>query len=542
MTGWLRNESAFFYFFLKVKSVCLRSSYLSSKLTRMKKTTQLVALVVILCSVLTISCSKINDGNKNGKGPKIEFYALINTNTLAKFDASKPENAISSVSISGMQSAETMLAIDFRPATGQLYGVGSSSRIYVINTTTGEARAIGTGAFSPALAGDVAAFDFNPTVDRIRLISTGGQNLRLNPETGTVAFTDGSLNIGGTANANISSAAYTENKAGASTTVLFDIDVNNDILYKQDPPNAGGLMAVGNLGIDLSGTGEFDIAAAENIGLAVYNSGSTPSVFTIDLSTGKATNVGMLGGATSVRGIAIPTLPVAYAVQNGNTLLILNPDAPVAVSKSITGTAMGETIVGIDFRPANGQLYALGSQSNLYTINTSNGAAAKVGTQFSTLLTGTDFGFDFNPTVDRIRVVSNLGLNLRVHPVTGLVAFVDGSLTEGASVGGAAYTNNFAGATTTVLFDIDPVADKLYKQDPPNNGTLVAIGDLGLNATAVGGFDIGGTSGNAWAVLTVDGKTRLHKINLSNGSASPSPANFEFTGGAITAFAIGLGF
>ena len=193
-------------FFWKIKSARLPSSYLSSKLTRMKKTTQLVALVVILCSVLMISCSKINDGNKNGKGPKIEFYALINTNTLAKFDASKPETAISSVSISGMQSAETMLAIDFRPATGQLYGVGSSSRLYVINTASGEARAIGTGAFTPALAGDVAAFDFNPTVDRIRLLSTGGQNLRLNPETGTVAFTDGSLNIGGTANANISSA------------------------------------------------------------------------------------------------------------------------------------------------------------------------------------------------------------------------------------------------------------------------------------------------------------------------------------------------
>ncbi|MEJ8842452.1 DUF4394 domain-containing protein [Lacibacter sp. H375] len=508
----------------------------------MKKTTQLVGLIVMLCSVLVMSCSKINDGNKNGKGPKLEFFALINSNTLAKYDASKPENAISSVSITGMQSAETMLAIDFRPATGQLYGVGSSSRIYVINTTTGEARAIGTTSFSPALAGDVAAFDFNPTVDRIRLISTGGQNLRLNPETGAVAATDGAINIGGTANANISAAAYIENKAGASTTVLFDIDVNNDILYKQDPPNAGGLVAVGNLGIDLSGTGEFDIAASNNIALAVYNSGSTPSVFTIDLTTGKAENVGMLGGAASVRGIAIPTLTVAYAVQNGTTLLIMNPDEPVVVSKPITGTATGETIVGLDFRPANGQLYALGSQSNLYTINTSSGAAAKVGVQFTTLLTGTDFGFDFNPTVDRIRVVSNSGLNLRLHPVTGLVAAVDLNLTEGSSVGAAAYTNNFAGATTTVLFDIDVTVDKLYKQDPPNNGTLVAIGDLGLNATSIGGFDIGGTSGNAWAVLTVDGKTRIHKINLSNGSASPSPANFEFSGGAITAFTIGLGF
>ena len=509
----------------------------------MKKTTHIVALVAMLCSIFSVSCSKVNDGNQNGKGPKLEFFALINSNTLAKYDASKPDKIISRVSITGMQSAETMLAIDFRPATGQLYGVGSSSRIYVINTTSGEARVIGSGSFTPALAGDIAAFDFNPTVDRIRLISTGGQNLRLNPETGTVVANDGAINIGGTINTSVSSAAYTENKAGASTTVLFDIDVTNDILYKQSSPNTGGIEAVGNLGIDLSGTGEFDIAASDNIALAVYNSGSTASVFTVDLSSGKAENVGMLGGATTVRGIAIPTHPVAYAVLNGSTLLILNPDVPVAVSKTITGTISGETIVGLDFRPANGQLYALGSSSRLYTINASSGAAVQVGTTvFATLLTGTEFGFDFNPTVDRIRVVSNLGLNLRLHPVTGLVAAVDLDLTEGAAVTGAAYTNNFAGATTTVLFDIDPSVDKLYKQDPPNNGTLVAIGDLGLNATAVGGFDIAGTSGNAWAVLTVDGKTRLHKINLSNGSASPSPANFEFTGGAITAFTIGLGF
>lgn len=508
----------------------------------MKMTIKPIALIAVLCTLLSVSCSKINDGNKNGKGPKLEFYALINANTLAKYDASKPDKMLSGMSITGMQAGETMLAIDFRPATGQLYGVGSSSRLYVINTNTGNARAIGSGSFTPALAGDVAAFDFNPTVDRIRLISSGGQNLRLNPETGTVVAVDGALNIGGVMNGNVSSAAYTENKAGATTTVLFDIDVNNDILYKQDPPNAGGLVAVGNLGIDLSGTGEFDISASENIALAVYNAGATPSVFTIDLSTGKAMNVGALAGASSVRGIAIPTHPVAYAVVNGSTLLILNPDSPTGmVSKPITGTVTGEMIVGIDFRPSNGQLYALGNSSRIYTINTANGMATMVGAQFTTLLKGTDFGFDFNPLVDRIRIVSNLGLNLRLHPETAAVT-VDLDLTENASVGGAAYTNNFTGTTSTTLFDIDVMADQLLKQDPPNNGTLVAVGSLGLNATAIGGFDIGGTSNNAWAVLTADGKTRIHKINLMNGAASPSPANFEFTGGSITGFAIGLGF
>ncbi len=511
----------------------------------MKLKTSYSFLLSALC-LIAISCGKVKDDAKNNpKGPKIEFFALASTNMLVKYDAMKPGTPISNVMISGLQSAETMLAIDFRPATGQLYGVGSSSRIYVINTTSGEARAIGTGAFSPALAGNVAAFDFNPTVDRIRLISTGGQNLRLNPETGTVVATDGMINIGGTVNGNITGAAYTENKAGAATTVLFDLDVQNDILYKQDPPNAGGLVAVGSLGINLTGSGEFDIDASSNTGLAVYNDeAGKPSVFTIDLMTGKAVNVGALGGGvSSVTGIAIQTNPVAFAVQNGTSLLIFNPEAPEPVSKPITGTMSGELIVGLDFRPANGQLYALGNSSRLYTINTSNGAATAVGVQFSSLLTGTEFGFDFNPTVDRIRIISNTGLNIRANPITGAIAAIDLNINpEPAMVSASAYTNNFAGATTTVLFNIDASTDKLYKQDPPNAGTLVEIGPLGLNAQTASGFDIGGTSNNAWAVLTVDGKTRIHKINLSNGSASPAPGNFEFSGGAITAFTIGLGF
>lgn len=500
--------------------------------------------LLFLSSLIIISCKKTKDDQNNPKGPDIEFYALANTNLLVKYNAKDPGTSISSIMITGLQSSETMLAIDFRPATGQLYGVGSSSRIYVINTTSGAARAIGTTAFTPALAGSVAAFDFNPTVDRIRLISTGGQNLRLNPETGTVAATDGIINIAGTNSATVTGAAYTENKAGAATTVLFDIDVQTDILYKQDPPNAGTLVSVGNLGVNLSGTGEFDIDAASNTGLAVYNNMSgKPCIFTIDLMNGKAVNVGELSGITSVSGIAIPTKPVAFAVQDGTTLLIFNPEAPEPVSKPITGVKSGEQIVGLDFRPANGQLYALGSSSTIYIINSSSGLATAVGAAFSTLITGTEFGFDFNPTVDRIRIVSNTGLNIRANPLTGEIAATDLPINPNTvAVSAAAYTNNFAGATTTVLFDIDATTDKLYKQDPPNAGTLVEVGVLGVNVQTASGFDIGGTSNNAWAILKVDGKTRIYRVNLSTGAVTVSPGTYEFTAGSITAFAIGLGF
>jgi hypothetical protein len=74
-----------------------------------------------------------------------------------------------------------------------------------------------------------ASVDFNPTVDRIRLVTDSGQNLRLHPELGTVVATDGVINGG--ANAKIGAIAYTNSMAGASTTVLYDIDFDQDKLY-----------------------------------------------------------------------------------------------------------------------------------------------------------------------------------------------------------------------------------------------------------------------------------------------------------------------
>jgi hypothetical protein len=61
---------------------------------------------------------------------------------------------------------------------------------------------------------------------------------------------------------------------------------------------------------------------------------------------------------------------------------------------------------------------------------------------------------------------------------------------------GAAYTNNFAGATTMFVIDSDGC---FISSRSPNNGTLVSIGNLGVNVDADSGFDIGGTSTTAFA-------------------------------------------
>lgn len=503
------------------------------------KITTLIVLCATLITISVTSCKKDNEmiPDQLVAGPDINLYALTSDNKLLQLNARTPGTIISQINISGLQTSEQIVGIDFRPATGQLYGLGNSSRIYVIDPKTGVSRAINSAPFTPALTGTSFGFDFNPTVDRIRLVSSNGQNLRLNPETGTVAATD--LSIAGVTGAKIGSVAYTQNRAGASTTVLFDIDATTNKLYKQDPPNDGKLVEVGNLGYDIDETGGFDIGPDGTTSLAAMTSGGKSSLYTLDINTGKAAKIGDF--MQQIIGLAIPTEPVAYAISLTNELLIFNPASttPTLTAKSITGIQPGESILGLDMRPLNGQLFALGSSSRIYAINASSGAASMVGTgPLATLLSGTQFGFDFNPTVDRIRIVSNTGQNFRVNPADAAL-IVDGAISLAtATISGAAYTNNFAGTTTTVLYDIDSMTDRLYKQDPPNNGTLVDVGALGINVENTNGFDIGGTSGIAYGIFTVGTVQRLYTINLTTGAATPGATITT----SVRAFALGLGF
>jgi len=495
-----------------------------------------VITIAIALSILLAGCKK--DEIPDVFKPDLVFYGLGSSNQLIKLNAKSSQTPLATINITGLTGEENIIAIDFRPATGQLYGLGKNSRIYIINHETGGATALGAGSFTPALSGSIAGFDFNPTVDRIRVVTASGQNFRLNPETGTVAATDSSINPGSPM---IGAVAYNNNTAGSTTTTLFDIDLASNKLFKQDPPNAGKLIEIGSLMITADATTDagFDISPDNKVALASIRTGKNSVLYHIDLSSGKAINLGNLG--TPIIGLAIPTNPVAYAVDNSNNLQIFNfNSAGTPVNKALTGLQAGENILGIDMRPATGQLYALGSTSRVYTINMSSGTATAVGASpFTTLLAGTSFGFDFNPTVDRIRVVSNAGQNLRLNPSTGGVAAVDSSLNPGTpAVSAAAYTNNFPGATTTTLYDIDPATDKLFTQNPPNNGTLVEVGNLGIDISADNGFDIGGTSNKAYALVTVGGNYRIYSINTMTGAAT-QVSTFP---NSVRGFAIGLGF
>ena len=118
------------------------------------------------------------------------FVAATDGNRLVSFASDSPGNIRSSVAIKNLASGEKVLGLDIRPATGQLYALGSSSRLYTVDRTSGAATAIGSAPFAIALNGTSFGFDFNPTVDRIRIVSNTGQNLRAHPDLGTIVDFD----------------------------------------------------------------------------------------------------------------------------------------------------------------------------------------------------------------------------------------------------------------------------------------------------------------------------------------------------------------
>ena len=237
---------------------------------------------------------------------------------LLTWDSSAPGNIQTGVFISGLQSGETLLGIDFRPATGQLYGLGSTSQVYTINPGTGAVTAVGGSFAPPALSGFSYGFDFNPVIDRIRVVSETNQNLVLNPNTGALQLAATNLFYGPAdpnfgVDPNVVDAAYSNNFDTAVATQLYGIDTGLDILVTQ-ANNAGTLGTVGPLGLNVSAAGGFDISGTTGIAYAALlpAGASQSSLYSISLLTGLATNLGQIDG-----GIVITALTVAPAPPSG---------------------------------------------------------------------------------------------------------------------------------------------------------------------------------------------------------------------------------
>ena len=244
-----------------------------------------------------------------------------------------------------------------------------------------------------------------------------------------------------------------------------------------------------------------------------------------------ATTVEAVGGtASDCQQRRSPGNLTVVGLTSDQQVVCFREDRPRLIRSSapVTGLAGDTGLVGIDHRPATGALYAIGDLGGVYIVDSPTGQVTKVA-QMDVALSGGAFDVDFNPTVDRLRVVSDNGQNLRINVDTGATT-VDGGLNNGTGaavlgVTGAAYTNNDGDpSTATTLFGIDTTADRVVIQAPPNAGTLNPTGNLGPDASGDGGFDIysavrGGATVNvrALAALDVDGSSTLYGVDLLTG-------------------------
>lgn len=137
-----------------------------------------------------------------------------------------------------------------------------------------------------------------------------------------------------------------------------------------------------------------------------------------------------------------------------NTLVNFDSASPASAS-FVEVTGVVGNLLGIDYRSADGQLYGLASSNNIYTINPSTGVATFTSTLNVPLSVGALSGVDFNPVVDRLRVVGGSNdANFRINVDTGAtlvdgnLAYATGDVNFGANpnLTGAAYTNSFLGA------------------------------------------------------------------------------------------------
>jgi hypothetical protein len=291
------------------------------------------ARLALLSLAIAAGCALSPEASEPVNSPRKEiFFAVTTSNQLISFNAGQPQTILARRPVTGLAAGEEILGIDYRVARGVLYALGrsgSAARLYTIDTASGRATPVGNAALAVALEGSEFGFDFNPTVDRIRVVGTTGQNLRLHPDTGAVV--DGNPDLAGVqtdtrltyargdVNAGrapvVVSAGYSYNKVNEKITTNYAIDASAGTLVMQGSkegatplvsPNNGFLTTVGKLGVGPFERASFDIADTTGAAfLATTAPGGRDSKFyLVDLETGAARFMGTIGGGEPVRGMS----------------------------------------------------------------------------------------------------------------------------------------------------------------------------------------------------------------------------------------------
>ncbi len=371
--------------------------------------------------------------------------------------------------------------------------------------------------------------------DEIRFIGSN-LNFRVDPNTGDVIDANPStpgvqghlipLPIG-----NYVAAAYTENHPGATTTTLYVINTATDHLGRvggrggTPSPNTGTVTDIGPLNQPTNGNASLDAALPTDNLFAWVNS---VGFALVDSHNGELLTIGAVGPGTGlcVRDLAVLALPATmYALTDDSRLLRFWNFAPnVSLGEAaITGLvdqAGGELLQAIALRASTGQLYALSNRAGLYTINPLDRRSG-VPRHPRLVARRPRSGWTLSRPPGEIRIVSDNGVNIRVHPET--FAVTEGAKLSTRGVIAIGYTHLPPAGSGQTLFAFTPTTyayiGGLGGTPSPDTGVVNIIDPLGFEPSLQAGYDFSVADNMALAAGRFGTVDRLELLESRHGNS-----------------------
>jgi Domain of unknown function (DUF4394) len=249
------------------------------------------------------------------------LYAILN-GQIVSFKPEAPGTLLTVTS--GVGTSDGARAIEIDPTNGQLYAMyQNSATSYTLrrfNSNTGyvsDLSLFNTFSTAAASAGIGVGLAYDPLISGLRVITAAGDNFLVNLTTArpaiyysAPAYATGDSGFGITPY--IEHIAYTNAIPSPSTTTLYGIDTQRNVLVRIGSPGApyGTQMHTIStlaLGINPTDYGGFVIDPTTNVGYAAMTVEGAPHLYQINLTSGIASFLGQIGTSATARveGLAV---------------------------------------------------------------------------------------------------------------------------------------------------------------------------------------------------------------------------------------------
>jgi hypothetical protein len=268
------------------------------------------------------------------------LWGLTASNTLVRNSSAAPGTPLRTVTITGLQSGEQMVAIEVEWTEGRLTGVSTTGRRYQIDRTTGAATQLAPAV--SVITPTATAFGASDDGSTLMLAGQDGSLVLINKHAGVQDIWPGAPLLSG----RIVGLAWRY----PGTPQRIALDSATDAIAEVQTLNVAAptLVPIGPLGVDTSDEAGLEFGPHDGVLYAALTVGGTPGLYTVNVSTGQATLVGA---------IAAPPIVSLTADMQGTPVITRVSPSPVGgyevneanVTLTFTVQRTGDDTVATDY-------------------------------------------------------------------------------------------------------------------------------------------------------------------------------------------------